>query len=128
MMRGGLRPILALLAILLLSLSVQTAVAELQPAPPAIWKGVFTDTQAERGKAVFHAHCASCHDPSEQGEAPLLSGDVFMSNWEGHSVGRLYTKIVDGMPANNADSVSVTQKRDAVAFILHENGFPSGAT
>jgi mono/diheme cytochrome c family protein len=129
MMRGGLRSSLAVPAILLLSLSVQAAVLLAQrPAAPAIWKGVFTDAQAERGKAVFQAHCATCHDPREQGEAPLLSGDVFMGNWEGHSVARLYTKIVDEMPANNAGSVSATQKRDAVAFILHENGFPSGAT
>ena len=129
-MSGGLRPSFAVLAILLLSLSVEAAALLLveQPAPPVIWKGVFTDAQTERGKAVFQAHCSSCHDPREQGEAPLLSGDVFMSNWEGHSVARLYTKIVDEMPANNAGSVSATQKRDAVAFILHENGFPSGAT
>jgi mono/diheme cytochrome c family protein len=128
-MMRGLRPILAVLATLLLSLWVPAAVLRARQAsgPPAIWKGVFTDAQSERGKAVFQAHCATCHDPREQGEAPLLSGDVFMSNWEGHSVARLYTKIVDEMPANNAGSVSATQKRDAVAFILHENGFPSGA-
>ena len=93
-----------------------------------IWKGVFTTAQADRGKAVFHAHCASCHDPSEQGEAPLLSGDVFMRNWEGHSVGRLYSKIIEEMPANNPESVASAQKLDVLTYILHENGFPSGAT
>ena len=129
-MRSWRRSSLALTTTLLLLLSAQAAaiVTAQQPARPEIWKGIFTDAQVERGKAVFDAHCGSCHDPREQGEAPLLSGDVFMRNWEGHTVGRLYRKIVDEMPANNAGSVSPAQKKDAVAFILHENGFPSGAT
>jgi mono/diheme cytochrome c family protein len=92
-----------------------------------IWTGIFTDAEAERGKAVFQEHCASCHDPNVQGEAPLLAGDVFMRNWEGHSVGRLYTKILDEMPANNPGSVTAAQKLDALAYILHENGFPPGS-
>ena len=125
----GLLQIVAVTAILPLSLFAHAVVGALTPQPagaPEIWKGLFTDAQVERGRAVFQGHCATCHDPREQGEAPLLSGDVFMRNWEGHTVGRLYTKIVEEMPANNAASVSAAQKRDAVAFILHENGFPSG--
>jgi mono/diheme cytochrome c family protein len=117
-----------LVTLLLLSVQAVAILTAQQPAPPEIWKGIFTDAQVERGKAVFDAHCASCHDPREQGEAPLLSGDVFMRNWEGHAVGRLYSKIVNEMPANSAGSVSPAQKKDVVAFILHENGFPSGAT
>src|SRR4029450_14008629 len=97
-----------------------------QPAKPEIWKGVFTDAQVDRGKAVFQAHCASCHDPSEQGEAPPLSGDLSMRNRERPRAGRLYSKIVAEMPANNPESVTAVQKLDVLAFILHENGFPSG--
>jgi mono/diheme cytochrome c family protein len=103
------------------------AIAQKADTPPAIWKGIFTTAQLERGKAVFRADCATCHDASELGEAPSLAGDTFMRNWEGHTVGRLYTKILEQMPANNVRSVSPPQKLDVLAYILHENGFPSGA-
>jgi mono/diheme cytochrome c family protein len=103
------------------------AIAQKAETAPAIWKGIFTPAQLERGKAVYRADCATCHDATELGEAPSLSGDIFMRNWEGHTVGRLYTKILEQMPANNVRSVSPSQKLDVLAYILHENGFPSGA-
>ena len=103
------------------------AIAQKTETTPTIWKGIFTAAQVERGRAVFRADCATCHDASELGEAPSLAGDTFMRNWEGHTVGRLYTKILDEMPANNVGSVSASQKLDVLAYILSENGFPSGA-
>ncbi len=106
--------------------SVQDLAAQQPQKRSEIWKGIFTDAQVGRGMAVFQAHCASCHDPNEQGEAPPLFGDTFMRNWEGRSVGRLYSKILEQMPANNAQSVTPSEKLDVVAFILHENEFPSG--
>jgi len=103
------------------------AIAQKTETTPAIWKGIFAAAQVERGKAVFRADCATCHDASELGEAPSLAGDTFMRNWEGHTVGRLYTKILEQMPPNNVRSVTPSQKLDVLAYILHENGFPSGA-
>jgi len=112
---------------LLVLFGVARAAAVAQKADtPAIWKGIFTAAQLERGKGVFRADCATCHDASELGEAPSLAGDSFLRNWEGHTVGRLYTKILEQMPANNVNSVSPSQKLDVLAYILHENGFPSG--
>jgi mono/diheme cytochrome c family protein len=131
MIPARLRPSPEALAIVLLALWTPAFIvlsAQQPAARPEIWKGVFTDAQVERGRSVFQGNCATCHDPREQGEAPLLSGDIFLRNWEGHTVGRLYTKIVDEMPANNAGSLAAAQKLDTVAFILHENGFPSGST
>jgi hypothetical protein len=92
-----------------------------------IWRGVFTDRQAERGKAVFDAHCARCHDANELGEAPTLAGDTFLRGWEGHTLGQLYTKILEMMPPPDAQSVDARDKLDVMTFILRENGFPSGA-
>lgn len=92
-----------------------------------IWRGMFTDQQAERGRAVFEAHCAACHDGNKSGEAPALAGDTFFRNWEGHTAGRLYTKILEMMPPTDVQSVNASQKLDVLTFILRENGFPAGA-
>lgn len=94
--------------------------------PTDIWRGIFTEQQAERGSAVFQAHCATCHDANTLGEAPALAADAFLRRWEGSTVGRLYTKILETMPPNNVQSVCPIQKLDVLTFILRENGFPSG--
>lgn len=126
-------PVLAAALIVAVALASSRAAAE-AAAPqesktaPGIWDGIFTDAQAERGMAVFEAHCATCHDADQLGEAPTLTADAFLRNWEGHSVGRLYTKILEMMPPNNTESVNPTQKLEVLTFILRENGFPSGAS
>jgi quinoprotein glucose dehydrogenase len=99
---------------------VQSATPE-----PAIWQGVFTKMQAARGKDVFEAECASCHGGG-LAEAPPLTADPFLRNWEGHHLDRLFTKIRDEMPPGSAHTVSPERKRDVLAYILSENGFPPG--
>jgi hypothetical protein len=92
-----------------------------QSESPPIWKGVFSAAQAERGKAVVDAHCIRCHAASRP-----LSGDLFMLHWEGHTVARLFRKMKETMPPNQADAVSDQEKLDALAFVLQQNGFPAG--
>jgi S-disulfanyl-L-cysteine oxidoreductase SoxD len=103
-----------------------TASGQNPPQVTDIWQGIFTEQQAERGQGVFEAHCAVCHDASELGEAPALAADTFLRSWEGHTVGRLYTKILEMMPPTDVQSVSAPQKLDVLTFILRENGFPTG--
>jgi hypothetical protein len=112
---------------LLTGVSVR-AMAGVQPSTPepAIWQGVFTHVQAVRGQEVFEAECASCHGGG-LAEAPLLTADPFLRNWEGHHLGRLYTKILDEMPPGSAHTVTPARKLDVLAYILRENGFPPGA-
>ncbi len=122
------------LAVPLLAIAARSSPASMagstpqrRATPPEIWQGIFTDQQAARGKTEFQAHCATCHDSGALGEAPPLAGDTFLRSWEGHSLGRLYTKILQMMPPSNVEGVSPMQKLDVLTFILHENGFPSGS-
>jgi hypothetical protein len=92
-----------------------------------IWQGVFTEAQADSGAAVFEAHCAVCHDTGQLGEAPALTTDTFLRSWEGHTAGRLYSKILETMPPADVESVTAERKLDVLVFILRENGFPTGA-
>src|SRR5437667_10404661 len=50
---------------------------------PSITDGVYSTTQAERGRAVYQAQCESCHGDALQGAGvgPPLPGDAFMTNW-----------------------------------------------
>jgi cytochrome c5 len=91
---------------------------------PAIWTGIFSASQAERGKAVVSTRCTQCH-----GQNNPLTGDGFMLHWEGHDVGGLYRKIKETMPPGRTQiTVSDHDKLDAVTFILQENGYPAGET
>ena len=94
-----------------------------------VWDGVFTAAQADRGRQPA-ARCQGCHGPQFGGtdRAPALKGPAFLANWENGSINRLFVKVRDTMPPSNSDSIAPDTKLDIVAFLLRENGFPSGTT
>jgi quinoprotein glucose dehydrogenase len=101
-----------------------------QQAPasePRIWQGIYTDAQAERGKAIFNTACIRCHGADLAGTtAPALKGDRFQTSWGGDVLDRLFGKIRDTMPPNFGTSLDDKQKLDIVAYILQTNGYPAG--
>jgi S-disulfanyl-L-cysteine oxidoreductase SoxD len=102
--------------------------AQNRDASTSVWDGVYTDAQAARGESAVRTHCAVCHAPDLTGrEGPALAGDSFMRQWSAHPLPRLLAKIRDTMPPGAAMSVSDADKLDALAFILQQNGMPSGA-
>ena len=95
----------------------------------SIWAGAYTAAQAARGRVVVEDHCGECHrEDLSGGEAPALTGPTFMLKWETHSVERLFHKIRDTMPSRESTDVTGSEKLDAVAYILPQNGFPAGST
>jgi mono/diheme cytochrome c family protein len=97
--------------------------------PASIWTGVYTPAQAERGRVVYEHHCSECHGSDMTGgEGPALSGSTFMIKWETHSVERLFHKVRDTMPSVGSTDVTESEKLDAVAYILQQNGFPHGTS
>jgi len=94
-----------------------------------IGQGVFTSAQAARGKAVYTANCAQCHQPDLSGRdppIPALTGDIFLSRWTGHSLAELFERVSTTMPQAKPGSLSKTEYIDAIAFVLAANGFPVG--
>lgn len=91
--------------------------------------GVFTQAQADRGKASYDAECAVCHG-SELGGGdvpPALVGEQFMGEWE--NVDTLFDRIRKTMPANaKVGQLSRQVNSDITAFILSYNGYPAGKT
>src|SRR6185295_9344993 len=116
-------------AILLLGVLTSSPVAQVQPpATGSVWSGVYTAAQADRGKAVYASHCARCHgDDLGSSRAYPLAGEGFMTHWELRTLDRLFRQIRDTMPLGEPPTVSDSDKRDALAFLLQQNGFPAGS-
>ena len=94
-----------------------------------VWDGIYTTAQADAGRQAA-SRCQGCHGPELNGtdRAPALKGNAFLANWEDGSVNKLFSKIRDGMPPGNVDSITPDVKLTIVAHLLRENGFPAGGT
>src|SRR5262245_37506042 len=105
------------------------AVLPLRAQDNAIWSGVYTTAQAERGKALYTRHCSRCHGEDLGGRRDYpLSGERFLDHWEAHSLEHLFVLIRDSMPPDGTNTVDPSDKRDIVAYVLRQNGFPAGTT
>ena len=113
------------------------AFAPPQAAGPAagsrsVWAGVYTEAQEKRGAAIYGRECSTCHGERLKGGegAPALTGSEFSANWNGRSVGDLFDRIRQTMPAPPEQPGKLTpqQNADVVAHILSVNGFPAGTT
>jgi mono/diheme cytochrome c family protein len=99
-----------------------------QSTTKSVWDGVYTEAQAKRGFAVYHKHCASCHGPSLEGgeTAGPLVGPIFLSNWNGVSVGDMFERTRMSMPQDKPGTISRQSMADVLAFVFAENSFPVG--
>lgn len=95
-----------------------------------IWTGVYTATQAERGKTAFVKSCSNCHNSTLDGtaRAPALHGDRFMADWLNTNVYTLFTKLRDTMPATYPETVADEVKLDILTYLLQANSFPAGSS
>ena len=94
----------------------------------AVWDGIYTDEQADRGESLYQDACASCHaqDLSGGQMVPELLGGEFIWNWSGLTIGQLFERLRISMPQEDPASVSRQEKADILAFILRANEFPAG--
>jgi mono/diheme cytochrome c family protein len=82
--------------------------------------GVFTDSQAVRGRTVYLAACQSCHTPSE------YTGARFKTLWEGHSLLEVFAYLAEQMPKNEPGSLPPEDVVDVIAYLLRINAMPAG--
>ena len=90
--------------------------------------GVYTDAQAERGKAVYVAQCEACHKADLRGEpmTPSLVGVSFAFRWNGQTLYDYLIGMRSTMPQGAPGGLSEAAYVDVLAFILAENGYPAG--
>ena len=101
-----------------------------QSGPTSVWDGVYTEAQAERGKAAYTQSCVFCHgqDLAGTGEAKAVAGPEFLSSWNGLSVGELLDRTRTTMPQQQPASLDRAAYADILAYMLQFNGFPAGQT
>ena len=100
-----------------------------QPPTKSVWEGVYSDEQANRGKALYAQECASCHGSELTGGemAPPLAGGEFLAGWDGLTIGDLLERFRISMPQNAPGSLSGQQNADILAYVLSVSKFPAGA-
>ena len=84
--------------------------------------GIFTETQADRGRTAFDEVCADCHTTSE------FRGRTFQSNWGRRTVYSFFRTIRSTMPDDNPGGLEEQTYLDVVSYILRINGHVAGAS
>lgn len=98
-----------------------------QDAKPAL----YTADQATAGAAVYQQSCASCHGAGLEGvSAPALKGAAFgdMATAQSLTVDSLFEVTAASMPQSDPGSLKPDEYSAVVAYILQQNGYPSGNT
>jgi hypothetical protein len=101
----------------------------LRPSAPSPSRlPLFTQDQVAQGRPNYSQYCATCHGAQLQnGGAPPLIGESFKDRWNSRPVGGFYDYVHQTMPLGDAASLAPGVYVDIVAFILAQNGFPTGA-
>jgi mono/diheme cytochrome c family protein len=109
-------------------LNVTAGSVPAQETTSSVLDGVYNDDQAARGADAFAQHCAVCHGATlgGLGEAPALVGPLFVSDFNGLTVGDLFDRVRTTMPLNAPASLGRQRYADILAFVLKSNGFPAG--
>ena len=121
----------AMMSMTAVALVLGASVVALKAQAPAktVWSGVFSADQAAAGKTLFENNCAQCHGMELNGGemTPALAGSSFVANWQGSSLGDLFTRIHTTLPANDPGSMNNAETAQVLAYILSFNQFPAGA-
>ena len=90
--------------------------------------GPNTAKEADAGRAVYLAHCASCHqtDLAGSNEAPELAGSNFIRAWSARTTAELLTLIRTTMPPADRGNLGSENYLNLVAFLLSANGARAG--
>ena len=101
----------------------------------SVWDGVFTETQAARGRDVYTGACGLCHgrrlngapDDPDMRSTPPLARARFLREWEGRSLAVLlaFTRLT--MPEDNPGSLTDEEYVDVIAYMLSVGRMPAGA-
>src|SRR5215207_8344837 len=66
--------------------------ASAQAAPKTVLEGVFTAAQEDRGRMIYGAQCAMCHDGVDV-DGPSLEGVPFVDRWREDTLDHLFEFI-----------------------------------
>ena len=82
--------------------------------------GVFTEAQVTSGQIVYDSQCKTSHNMQFYRDT--------LRSWNNQPLLYLWESIMGTMPADNPGSLMFEEYTDVIAYILSENGFPTGDT
>lgn len=82
--------------------------------------GVFTEEQVAAGQMVYDAQCKTCHNMRFYRDT--------LRSWNNQPLLYLWEAVMGTMPADNPGSLMYEEYTEVIAYILHEQGFPTGDT
>src|SRR5947208_2094766 len=98
--------------------SVIGAMLHAQEPAKTVADGVYTETQAARGAAVYDTACAGCHRADLGGATgPPLKEQRFAREFAGKDLKTLFTKVATTMPRNAPASLGDNVNLDIVAYL-----------
>ena len=111
----------------LLAAALLFSVAAMEPPSLGTAQGVYTAVQADAGAQAYAARCAVCHgtDLSGTWEIPPLKGR-FLANWGRAPVSKLHDYLGHAMPQFAPGTLDPQETSAIIAFLLRENGAPTG--
>jgi polar amino acid transport system substrate-binding protein len=86
----------------------------------SVLDGVFTSSQASRGRQQFQLTCTSCHSVGEH------TGRGFAEKWQGTTMGDLFDLVSTTMPDGDPGSLKPEEYASILAFFLSESGYKEG--
>ncbi len=121
-----------------------TVVGRAQSSQPRTqWSGVYTSTQAAKGRVVYEAQCARCHGGDLQGmpwpdgrppypnwpaRQPALTGPEFWQAWDMMPTRETLRRIKISMPMNAPGILTDAEVADVLSYIFSVQGAPAGFT
>jgi mono/diheme cytochrome c family protein len=94
----------------------------------SVCDGIYSDAQMHRGEKAYGTLCARCHGDNLLGndDAPALVDTDFLEHWYGKPLGKLVDVTWKKMPTDGPGRISRRQSTDITAYLLSQNGYPSG--
>ena len=121
------RPCDSLTAAVTLVLIIASSLASrprAQDAPSSsgrsVLDGVYTASQASRGREQFQRTCMSCHSAGQH------AGPKFGAKWQGSTIGDLFDLVSNTMPEGEPGSLKPEEYASILAFFLSESGYKEG--
>ncbi len=93
---------------------------------------LYTEDQAAKGALAYYQNCAMCHGPLLDGQSggysgPALKGAEFADPSYDFHLSDIFNFVAKLMPAATPGSLTHEQDVQIMAFILQQNGYPSGS-
>lgn len=100
-------------------------------APRSLADGVYTATQAARGRTLYLVNCGSCHAENLNGgrffrdePVPALRRENLFDGWP--ELNAFFEQLQTAMPADDPMALPPGEYADILAYLLSANGYPAG--